>query len=61
MDQYGSPGETEAAAFIIPKYGMPKNLPKIDEVWTYPMQRGHRLVCFKDGRVVLAIEEWSDF
>jgi hypothetical protein len=58
---YGKPKETKRSQFTVPKYGNPKSLPEMDEQWYFSLEMGHRLVCFKQGKVVLAIEEWSDF
>jgi hypothetical protein len=61
QERYGRPKETKRSQFTPPKYGVPKTLPEMDEQWYFPLEMGHRLVCFKQGKVVLAIEEWSDF
>jgi hypothetical protein len=58
---HGKPKETRRTQFTAPKYGVPKALPEMDEQWYFPLEMGHRLVFFKQGKVVLAIEEWSDF
>jgi hypothetical protein len=60
-ERYGKPQEVKRSQFMSPKYGVPKSLPEMDEQWYFPYDMGHKLVCFKEGKVVLAIEEWSDF
>jgi len=61
-EQFGAPAKTRKADFTQPAYGgkVPAN---VDEQWAYPYANnmGHRLIYFSRGRVVLAIEEWSDF
>jgi hypothetical protein len=58
--QFGVPGKIRKADFMISSNG--HKLPDgLDEQWYYPMDLGHRLIAFKRGRVIFAIEEWSDF
>ena len=63
QDLFGSPLEKRTKDFRLPKYRLPKELPKADEQWIYvgKDQMSVRLVFFRQGNVVLALEEWSDF
>ena len=58
---FGGPKEKKKFGFMEPKYGVPKSLPESDEQWIYQEDMGHRLVFFHQGKVSLALEEWSDF
>src|SRR6476620_9945723 len=60
--QFGAPAHTRKADFHQPMYRNAKLPATVDEEWSYPSTTmGHRLIYFSRGRVVLAIEEWSDF
>jgi len=61
LTRYGSPKHKRGSGFETPRYGFPKSLPACDEQWIYPMELGHRLVFLNRGKVVLAIEEWTDW
>jgi hypothetical protein len=58
--QFGAPRTIRKTNFMPSSHGHPIP-PGLDEQWYYPMDMGHRLIAFKQGRVILAIEEWSDF
>ena len=58
--QFGAAPKFRKTNFVRSSYG--HEVPKGgDEQWIYPMNMGHRLIAFRHGRVILAIEEWSDF
>ena len=57
---YGTPKKKVISDFKRPNYRAPRVLPKCDEQWFYPLNLGHRLIYFEKGKVVLAVEEWSD-
>ena len=58
--QFGVAPKIRKASFMPSTYGH-KFPDGVDEQWLYPMDMGHRLIAFRHGRVILAIEEWSDF
>jgi hypothetical protein len=42
-------------------YGQPQETPPADEQWVYARTLEHVVLYFKDGKVVLAVAEWSDW
>jgi len=61
QQHFGSPRIKKTSRFEKPVYGIPESLPPCDEQWIYQMNMGHIFVFFNQGKVVLAVEEWSDF
>ena len=61
--RWGEPSEVHEGDFFAPRYGQPATMPSADRQWVYvePAKLSHRLIWFRDGKVVLAVEEWSDF
>jgi hypothetical protein len=61
--RWGTPQSKLAKNFREPKYRWPAQIPLFNEQWVYTLtkQMGWRLVYFNKGRVVLCVEEWSDF
>ncbi|HUU93103.1 MAG TPA: hypothetical protein VM238_18070 [Phycisphaerae bacterium] len=61
QQHFESPRIKKTSGFKKPVYGIPESLPPCDEQWIYEMHMGHIFVFFNQGKVVLAVEEWSDF
>ena len=61
QEHFGSPKTKKTSGFEKPVYKRPESLPPCDEQWIYQMDMGHVFVFFNQGKVVLAVEEWSDF
>jgi len=61
--RYGEPNEKRKGNFVDLGYHGSSVPSTVEEQWIYPMfgGLGHRLVYFAQGRVVLAVEEWSDW
>jgi hypothetical protein len=57
----GPPRVRQTEGFSGPMYAWPQTRPAFDEQWIYFACLDRVIVHFKDGRVVLAVEEWSDF
>jgi len=61
QQHFGSPKINKTSRFEKPVYKVPETLPPCDEQWIYEMNMGHIFVFFNPCKVVLAVEEWSDF
>ena len=61
LQYFGEPAEKEYRRFRKPFYGFPESVRSVDEQWIYyPGGLRHVFIYFCKGRVVLAVEEWSD-
>jgi hypothetical protein len=59
---FGKPSEKRTTDLVRPIYNTASMPAHADEQWIYPCgTMGHRLIFLSRGRVVLALEEWSDF
>ena len=59
--QYGAPKEINTTKFRATAYHVVKALPSADTQWYYPSGLSHRIIWFKEGKVVLALQENSTF
>jgi hypothetical protein len=60
-DLLGAPSKIVFKEFSPPAYGQPKSLPPLDEQWIFVAPMTHLYIYLFHGKVVLAVEEWSDF
>ncbi len=60
-EEFGETPEIVRPPFAELTYGQPPDPPAADEQWVYRESLQHLVLYFKDGKVVLAVAEWTDW